>query len=571
MAAGTSERDRIKHFLLVKSYKHKREICRRTAQFGKPKANAKLVAKNTFILYLRMLVVMLVGLFTGRVLLKALGVNDYGYGNVAGAVIGMFTFIQGSLSTASSRFLTVEMGKGTPGSIKRTFSTILIVHFILAAFFVVLLETVGLLVLETKLNIEPSRIFACKWVYHCGVISVFLGVTQVPYGAVIIAHERMNAFAWMTIYDVVVKLAIALALMRYSGDRLILNSTLWFISGVTTILIYRIYCVRNFSEARFRRVFDRKLLKPIFSFAGWQISAQTILMLLGSGITMINQRYFGPAIVAAIAIAHTVNGHVQGFIGNFKTASAPQIVKLYADGQYEASKNMLINMIHVSVYLFLVLGVPIFAYSNEALTIWLGDAMPEYSPIFVKFIMLGTFFYLYETSFYQLFFAAGRIKENAFVNFIFGVGTFVIAFILVHVTRNVLVTSIMMMVYHFMQGMVGKPLLARHIAGYARSDFARVYLPTLSALAICGLIAYGVKYLMPSGLVWAIPSCVIIVLLNMLAIYFLVASDAIRNNLLKILARMPVIGVPAANALTTASAWIDAVRRRIIPGSIIRG
>ena len=552
--------------VLMKSYKQKREICRRVAQFKKPKANAKLVAKNTFLLYLRMLVVMFVGLFTGRVLLKALGVNDYGYGNVAGAVISMFTFINGSLSTASSRFLTVEMGKGTPGSIKRTFSTILIVHFILAAIFVVLLETVGLLVLETKLNIEPSRIFACKWVYHCGVISVFLGVTQVPYGAVIIAHERMNAFAWMTIYDVVVKLAIALALICYSGDRLILNSTLWIISGITTRMIYRIYCVRNFSEARFRRVFDRKLLKPIFSFAGWQISAQTVQMLLGAGITMLNQRYFGPAIVAAIAIAHNVNGHVQSFIGNFKTASVPQIVKLYADGQYAASKNMLINMIHISVYLFLVLGVPIFTYSNEALTIWLGDAMPEYSPIFVKFIMLGTFFYLYETSFYQLLYAAGRIKENAFVNFVLGAGTFVFAFVLVDYTRNVLVSCIMLMLYHIMQGMVGKPLLARHIGRYSMADFERVYLPTLSALVICGSIAYGVKYLMPQGLVWTIPSCVIIVLLNTAAIYFLVASEAIRKNLLKIVARMPVIGTPAANAIAATSVIVDAFRRRIVSG-----
>ena len=537
----------------MSSYHKKKIICQRIAQFKRPQANAKLVAKNTFILYLRMLVVMCIGLFTGRVLLRALGVNDYGYQGVAGAVIGMFTFIQGSLATASSRFLTVEMGKGTPGSIKRTFSTILIVHFILAVIFVVLLETVGLIVLETKLNIDPSRIFACKWVYQCGVVSVFLGVTQVPYGAIIVAHERMNAFAWMTIYDVVVKLAITMSLMCYSGDRLILNATLWLISGITTIMIYRVYCVRNFSEARFRKVFDRKLLKPVFSFAGWQISAQTVLMLLGAGITMINQRYFGPAIVAAIAIAQTVNGHVQNFIGNFKTASIPQIVKLYADGQYTASKNMLINMVHISVYLFLVLGAPIFAYSTEALTIWLGDSVPEHSPIFVKFIMLGTFFYLYETSFYQVFYAAGRIRENAIINFIIGVGAFISAFVLVHITRNIFVTSIMLMVYHILQGMVGKPFLAWQIAGYKRIDFIRIYLPTLSAFVICGSVAFGVKWLMPQGLVWAIPSCVIIVLLNLSAIYLLVASDAIRNNINRIVANIPIVGKFVANILVASS------------------
>lgn len=195
-------------------YEKKRLRCRRCVQCENPEANSRRVAKNTVVLYVRMLAVMAIGLFTGRVTFNALGVSDYGLQGIAAGVIGMITFMMGSLSGASSRFIMVELGQGTVGSAKRVFSTVFIVHFLLACLFVVLLETVGLLFLESKLNIHPSRIFAVKWTYHCAVLTTFLSITQVPYSAVIQAHERMSAFAWMTIYDVAVKLGVALAIMR---------------------------------------------------------------------------------------------------------------------------------------------------------------------------------------------------------------------------------------------------------------------------------------------------------------------------------------------------------------------
>ena len=183
-------------------------FARRLERLGKPTSNAKLVAKNTLVLYVRMLAVMLIGLFTSRIQLQALGIDNYGLYQVAMVTVGMFAFLNGSLGMASSRFLTVEMGHGTIGSLKRVFSTVLVAHFVMGIFIVLLLETVGIFVLETKLNIAPDRIFAVKWAYQCGVLTTFLGVTQVPYSAVIIAHERMSAFAFMTFVDVGVKLFI---------------------------------------------------------------------------------------------------------------------------------------------------------------------------------------------------------------------------------------------------------------------------------------------------------------------------------------------------------------------------
>lgn len=522
-------------------YRSRYKWAKKLARMEAPQANAKLVAKNTIVLYFRMLVVMAVGLFTGRIFLQALGVNDYGLQSVAGAVIGMFTFMNGSLATASSRFLTVELGKGTIGSAKRTFSTILTVHFILACIFVVVLETVGLVVLESKLNIDPSRIFAVKWLYHCSVISVFLGVTQVPYGAVIVAHERMGAFAWMSIYDVVVKLLVAFAVMYYQGDKLILNGTLWFISGTSTMMFYRWYCIRNFSEARYRGVFDRNLIKPVFSFAGWQIFSQAMWMLTGQGMTLLNQRFFGPALIAAISIGDNVHGRVWAFVDSFRVASNPQVVKLYAAKKFAESKQVLINSTHLSAYLLLLLGVPVVFYAKEALYIWLGNSMPKLSVEFVQIILAGSFFGVFEASFYQVFYAAGRIRENAIVNFCLGMVLLIIAFVVVRLTMNPFTTSILYCIHRFLQGMIVKPLLAWLLNGYELKDLKKVYAKPLLALVLSVVFASGVKMMMPDGILWAVPSCLIIIGVISIALYAWFLPIDVQARLINRARRMPIV------------------------------
>ena len=542
------------------SYEKKRRICERVARHEKPVANAKRIAKNTLVLYFRMLVVMFVALFTSRVMLQTLGVSDYGLYSVAMSVVAMFVFVNGSLSGASSRFLVVELGKGTIGSLKRTFSTIFIVHLVLAFIFVLILETIGLMFLETKLNIDPSRISAVKWAYQCGVAVTFLNITQVPYSAIITAHERMSAFAWMSLYDVFAKLAIVYLLMVSPFDRLKVYATLLALSSATTIAIYRIYCIRNFTEARFRRVFDAHLLKPIFSFAGWHVATQVIIMLSSQGLVMLNQRYFGPALVAAIGIASTVKGHIRSFIDNFKTAANPQIIKLYACGKMEESKRLLTETVLFSVFLLLILGVPIWFYSTEALRIWLGDAMPPYSPVFVKIIMVGMFFSIFDSSLYAILYATGRIKENMYFNVVIGLGAFCSAFALIHFTRNPLVSCIVSACHLMLLGVVAKPILLHVVAGYSFQDFRRMFVPSFLALVCCSSVAFMIKVVMPTALVWAVPSCLLIVVANCVVIYFLLASDALRGQFSKLLLRVPYVGSGVDSLFERFSAPVKPIR-----------
>lgn len=524
------------------SFANKRTFCRKVARFDGAQANSKRVAKNTIVLYVRMLAVMAIGLYTGRVTFNALGVTDYGLQSIAGGVIGMITFMMGSLSSASSRFIVVEMGSGSLGTIKRVFSTIFYVHLLLACIFVVLLETIGLMFLETKLNIDPTRIFAVKWTYHCAVFTTFLSITQVPYGAAINAHERMSAFAWMTIYDVVVKLCIALAIKHYGGDRLILLATLGAISSLSTVMIYRIYCIRNFTEARIRRIFDRALLKPIFSFAGVHVATQTMIMFQTQGVLMLNQRYFGPTLVAAISIGAVLNQQIQGFINNFKQAANPQIIKLFAAGKYDESKRMLTETTLFSVFLLLLLGVPAWLYSDEALTIWLGATRPDLSPLIAKIILAGAFFSLFDTSLYTILYAAGRIKENMYFNV---VGSLLMLGIVVYLVRwqhNALASVCVASGYYVVLGLFFKPILLHWIVDYKLRDFRRIFVPSFEALFICAVIGFGVRLLIPSGLLWAIPACIIIAGINSFAIYFLVVPDAMQHQFCKAIVRIPKLG-----------------------------
>lgn len=541
-------------------YEKKRMRCRLCAQREKPEANSRRVAKNTVVLYVRMLAVMAIGLFTGRVTFNALGVSDYGLQSIAAGVIGMITFMMGSLSGASSRFITVELGQGTIGSVKRVFSTVFIVHFLLACLFVVLLETIGLVFLESKLNIDPSRIFAVKWTYHCAVLTTFLSITQVPYSAVIQAHERMSAFAWMTIYDVVVKLGVALTIMHYGGDRLILLASLGAASSVTTILIYRIYCILNFTEARFRRIFDWRLLKPILSFAGIHLFTQTIIMLKTQGVLMINQRYFGPTLIASISIGATLNSHIQGFIGNFKAAANPQIIKLYAAQKFDESKRMLTETILFSVFLLLLLGVPAWFYADEALTIWLGAARPELSPLIAKIILCGAFFSLFDSSLYTVLYAAGRIKENMYFNVIGGLLTFALVVYLVRWRHNPIASVCVSAGYFVLLGCVFKPILLHWIADYHLCDFRRIFIPSFVALFICAVIGCFVRMIMPDGLYWAIPSCAIIAAVNGTLIYLLVATDTMRRQFEGVLVKVPHVGALAVRILSLCARLSSPVR-----------
>jgi len=528
------------------------------AKFEPPKVDSKLVAKNTLVLYGRMLAVMFVGLFTSRVQLQALGVADFGLFGVAMATVGMFAFINGSLSMATSRFLTVEMGKGTIGSVKRFFSTVLTCQFVMACLIALLLETFGVYVLGNKLNITSERMFAVKWAFHCGVISTFLGITQVPYGAVIIAHERMSAFAYMTFYDVTVKLLIVYLLYVTPFDRLITFSTLFLLSSFTTIAIYRIYCIVNFSEARYRRVFDRQIIKEISGFIGWQLLNQLVFLAVTQMVMLLNQRYFGPVVVAASTIGASIFNQVNGFIANFKTAANPQIIKLFAAKEYDKAKELLFETVHYSSFLLLILGVPIWLYAPEILRFWLGENVPLYTVEFLRVILCGAFFQSFDYSMFTVIYADGRMKYNTYCDLIIYSITFSAIWICIKVFGCPFTTAIGQGCMSVVLAMAAKPLLLHYMADYHVRDFMRMFSPAFLALGICVGADLLVYRLMPKTPYALIPNCAVSVILNTVLLFSVIASERVQNQLPKLLMRM---GVPGKILAARTDWYLDKMRR----------
>lgn len=536
---------------------------KRLTKLESPKVDSKLVAKNTLVLYFRMLAVMFIGLFTSRVQLQALGVENYGLYGVAMATVAMFAFINGSLSMASSRFLTVEMGKGTIGTVKRVFSTVLTCQFAVACLVVLLLETIGLYVLGTKLNIAPDRVFAVKWAFHCGVASTFLSITQVPYGAVIIAHERMSAFAYMTFYDVAVKLLIVYLLFIAPFDRLITYATLFFLSSCTTIAVYRIYCLLNFTESRFRRVFDRRIFKEISGFIGWQFLSQIAVLSVTQMGTLLNQRYFGPAVVAAATIGAGLYNHVNGFIGNFKAAANPQIIKLYAAGEFDKSKQLLIESVHYSAFLLLILGVPVWFYAPEIFSLWLGDNVPQYAVAFLRMILAWAFFQNFDYSMFIVIYADGRMKYNTYCDLVFYPVTSIAVWFSIKTWGCPYTTAIGQGCMAVALALLVKPMLLHFMSRYSFIDYVRMFVPAFSGLAICVAMDYFLWCVLPHGMMFLVFDCAVVAVVNGWLIFTFVASSKVQGQLPRLFNRFGGVGARLANFVDRYLMAVQALRRRL--------
>lgn len=292
--------------------------------------NNKRIAKNTLLLYFRMLFMMVVSLYTSRVILNALGVEDFGIYNVVGGVVAMFTVISGSLSAAISRFITYELGKGDQSKLNRIFSASVTIQLLLSLIIVVLIESVGVWFLNAKMTIPEDRMTAANWVLQFSIITFVINLISVPYNAAIIAHEKMSAFAYISILEALCKLAIAFLIMCSPIDKLIYYAVLMCIVAVIVRLTYGHYCKKHFSECTYHFLWDKELLSKMFSFAGWQFFGTGSYMLMTQGVNILLNFFFGPVVNAARGIAVQVDGIIQQFVNNFTTAINPQITKSYA-------------------------------------------------------------------------------------------------------------------------------------------------------------------------------------------------------------------------------------------------
>ena len=352
-------------------------------------ANNKRIAKNTILLYFRTILLMLITLYTSRVILDQLGVEDYGIYNVIGGVVAMFSVISSSLSSAISRFITFELGKGDMRQLRVIFSTSINIQVAISLIILFIGEIVGVWFLKYKMSIPIERLTAANWVLQCSLITFCINLISVPYNALIIAHERMSAFAYISILEALLKLGICYILTASAFDKLITYAILMVVVSLIVRLIYGVYCGRNFKESHYLWVHKKNIIREMSKFAGWSFVSNTAWIFNTQGINILVNLFFGVALNAARGIASQVEGAVMMFVRNFATALNPQITKYYASDNLQDMYSLMCRGTKFTLYLTLIMLLPLILETEYILQLWLKQ-VPPYTAIFVRLALIGS-------------------------------------------------------------------------------------------------------------------------------------------------------------------------------------
>lgn len=372
--------------------------------------NNKRIAKNTILLYIRMMLILLVSLYTSRIVLDKLGVTDYGIYNVVAGVVAMLGFLNGSMANAVQRYLSFELGKENDSNVRKIFNVSILAHLGIAIIVFIIMELIGVWYLNNYMVIPKNRLEAANWVLQCSIITTIFTIIQVPYNALIIAKEQMGIYAYISILEVVLKLIIVYFLSLLDFDKLKLYSILIMLVTLLILSIYKSYCTHKFKEAKFKLVSDKKMLSNLLSFASWNMLGEIAWVFTGQGVNIILNLFFGPTVNAARGLADQINAAVMRFISNFQTAVNPQLIKSYASNQLQEMKLLLFRSIKFSFFLMLLISMPLILKMDFILNIWLKE-VPKYAVEFCQLVLICSLTSTISNLFSQIARAYGKIRN----------------------------------------------------------------------------------------------------------------------------------------------------------------
>ena len=493
--------------------------------------NNKRIAKNTLLLYFRMLLTMAVSLYTSRVVLSTLGVEDYGIYNVVGGVVAMFSVISGSLSAAISRFITYELGKGDREKLTRIFSSSVTIQLGLGLIILILAEAIGVWFLNVKMNIPESRMYAANWVFQLSIVTFIINLISVPYNAAIIAHEKMSAFAYISILEVSAKLLIVYMLLISPIDRLIFYAILMASVALIIRFVYGYYCKRNFEECTYHIIFDKELLKKMFGFAGWNFIGASSAVLRDQGGNIVINLFCGPAVNAARGIAYQVNSAVNGFVSNFMVALNPQITKSYASGDREYMMTLIYQGARLSFYILMILSLPVIINVDYILGLWL-KTVPEHTSTFIQLVLVFTMSEAISNPLITAMLATGNIRNYQIVVGGLQLMNLPISYVLLRngcMPETVLIVAICLSQcclatrLYMLRGMIGLSV---------RKYIHKVYLNVLIVTALSAIIPCLLSYYLSETFISFITICVISVICTLTVIYFVGCDKKERQFIL---------------------------------------
>lgn len=491
-------------------------------------ANNKRIAKNTLFLYVRMLFIMAVQLYTSRVVLNTLGVVDYGIYNVVGGIVTMFTFLNGAMTTSTQRYITFELGKGHLERLKIVFTTCVQIHLLISLIVILLGETVGLWFLYEKMVIPEDRFSAAMWVYQLSILTMCVQVMSVPYNSDIVAHERMGAFAAISVVEVILKLAVVYLLVIGDFDKLILYAILIAVIQLLIRYIYTRYCHKHFPESVLIRAFDKSLVKEMSKFMGWNIWGNLAATLFGTGLNLLLNVFFGPAVNAARAIAVQVETAIANFSSNFLMAVNPQITKLYAQDDLTDMHKLIFRASKFTFFLMLTLSLPVIMETDTILTVWL-KIVPDYTVVFLRLLLCIVTIDAVARPLMTAAAATGNVK--LYQSLIGGILLSIvpIAYVVLRLggsPESVYVVHLVICIIAFLTRLwVVKPMIRLSMRQY----FGNVIFPCIVVMSVSLLLSMLVKNFLPTGIFSTIIVCLSSVLFVLLLTYMIGLTVGERN------------------------------------------
>lgn len=497
-------------------------------------SNARRLAKNTIYMYIRMFILMLISLYTSRVLLRQLGVSDYGIYNVVGSIVIMFNSLRGIFASSTQRYLNIEKGKGNSERLNVIFNMSLIINLIIALLFIIGVEIVGWWFLNYKINIDSSRLIAAKWVFQFSVFSAVVSLLTTSYDAVIIANERMGFYAGMSVLEGILRLGVIFLLALFKSDKLITYAFFLLCVQILVRFINSYYCRRNFAESHYKRCWNRPLFKDMASFAGWNFLANTGYTLSNEGINMLLNVFGGPIVNAARGITYQVRAALETFIGNVNKATDPHAMKLYAKKDFDSFFQLMFFISKLLFFAYVCVALPVFFYTDDILLLWLGQ-VPEYTSIFIKIIILHGLVRSYIPPFNVLFYSANKVKYYQICSLIISSLIFVTAWVMLSRGLPVYVPFVVMLLYMIVFWII--VLLQAHF--YCEmsllSYLKTVVIPTVIVLISCIVVSVCIKLFIPTGQYTFLCSCFLMVLCTLSISFFVGFTKADRKVILGVI------------------------------------
>ena len=495
------------------------------------------IAKNTLMLYVRMLFMMFMGLYTSRIVLQALGESDYGIYNVVGGVVAMFAMISGALNSAVSRFITFEMGTGSEAQLNKVYSTAVTIQLILAAVVVAIAEPVGLWFIDNEMTIDPSRIPAARMVLHFSILAFVINLMSVPQMASITAHENMSAYAAIGIMDGLLRFGTALLIRNSTHDRLVCYAILMTVTVLAVRAAYGIYCRVNFPECRYRPVFDRPLMKEMFSFAGWNFIGVTAGVLRDHGGNILVNVFSGSvAVNAARGVALQLSNAVQSFVTNFMTAVNPQITKSYAAGERDYMFSLMRKSSRMAYYLLLVIALPVLFNMEPLLALWL-DEVPQMSVGFARLFLILALSESLSGPLMTGMLATGKVRNYQILVGGLIMLNFPVSYIFLKLGAAPEVTVVVAIVISQLCLFARLYMLRKTMEFPVSAYLKRVYVNILKVTVVAGAVAWNLQSLMPDGWAGFVLGVVACVLCAGLSVLFIGCSSAERNELVQMVMR----------------------------------